>query len=317
MSPTNSAASAAAKQEPKAGVTDLTVLNMMPSRDFDETVKLHEQWGLRSMDLWGDIYGVPSVDLLDTPTAARAAATIENAGLEVYCLSTRVFDDHVEQGERDFRARHLGQLARSLTMSGILKPRIVRLIAGRLSKTDPAVNAVDVLKSEYPWVADVYREAINSIREAGYAATIENETHDCFLASADEFRDFFEWLDLGDEVSLTWDVQNNWQMGVVPSLSGYESLKPLIGYVHVKGGQSGEGSTDLAWKSSLEDASWPVQEIVQAVVDDGVSPVICLNPSHGAAKAGYDYGADPNARNFRAITLRDIEFLRRNVKGIN
>src|SRR4051812_46843247 len=167
--------------------TELTILNMMASADFDESIALHQQWGLRWMDLWGDIYGRPSVDLLDEPTAARAGTAVRNACLQVYCLSTRIFDDDVEQGEASFRAKHLAQLARSLRVAEHLEPRVVRLIAGRLSKADPAANAVEALERDHPWVADVYREAVAAIRAAGHVATIENETHDCFLGTPDEF----------------------------------------------------------------------------------------------------------------------------------
>ena len=61
-------------------------------------------------------------------------------------------------------------------------------------------------------------------------------------------------------------------MGTIPSLGVYEQLRPLIAYFHLKGGQSGEGSTALRWRSSLEDATWPVGEITRQVVADGVSP---------------------------------------------
>lgn len=296
--------------------SELTVLNMMPSRDFDTSLELHRQWGLHWVDLWGDIYGIPSVDLLDLSTAARAADAIAAAGLEVYCQSTRVFDDHVEVGEQDFRRAHLDQLGRSLKMAERLKPAVVRLIAGRLTRGDDDASSVRTLKHDYPWIAAAYRDGVKAIRDAGYDATIENETGDCFLASTEEFLEFFEWLDLGSEVTLTWDVQNNWQTGYLPTLGRYESLKPLIGYVHLKGGQSEPGSTALRWKTSLADASWPVLDIAQAVVDDGVSPLVCLNPSHGAAKDGYDYGIQASDRDVSAITLRDLEYLRENVTGL-
>ena len=90
-------------------------------------------------------------------------------------------------------------------------------------------------------------------------------------------------------------------MGVYPSLDVYNKLRDLIGYYHLKGGQQGDESGKLRWRSSLEDASWPVVEITKQVVADGVSPVICLNPSHGAAKEGYDYSN---------ITKRDLDFIR-------
>ncbi len=96
---------------------------------------------------------------------------------------------------------------------------------------------------------------------------------------------FHDDVEIGQE---TWDVQNQWQMGTYPSLKVYEELKPLIAYYHLKGGRSDGGSTSLRWKSSLEDASWPIRAITAQVIADGVSPVICLNPSHGTAEKGYD-----------------------------
>ena len=80
-------------------------------------------------------------------------------------------------------------------------------------------------------------------------------------------------------------------------------------YYHVKGGQCTPGSTKLAWNVALEDASWPVVEITKAVVQDGTSPVICVNPAqHGAEKDGYDY---------QGIVKRDIDFLRSSVAGLS
>lgn len=287
--------------------SQLTVLNMMASRDFDEAVAKHRQWGLQWMDLWGDIYGCQSIAELDLAGARRAAEAIHRAGLNVYCLSTRIFNSSVEAGEEDFRAAHLSQLEADLELATALNPQMIRLIAGRVPKANPKENAVRILKTQHPWVVDVYRDAIDAVADAGFMATIENETTDCFLALPEEFVEFFDWLDRPDRVSLTWDIQNNWQMGVFPSIEMYRHLSRLIGYVHLKGGQARKGSTGLAWRSPLEDASWPVVEIANAVVADGSSPVICLNPSHGAIKPGYDT---------RGEVERDLAFLRRRVPGI-
>jgi hypothetical protein len=114
-------------------------------------------------------------------------------------------------------------------------------------------------------------------------------------------------------------------MGAYPSIEAYRTLRPLIGYVHTKGGQAAqEDPSRLKWSVGLDAASWPVAEIIQEVVDDGVSPVICLNPSHGARLADYDYGApgafDPDVpfvqQDLSFVTARDLEFLRSNIKGI-
>jgi hypothetical protein len=96
-------------------------------------------------------------------------------------------------------------------------------------------------------------------------------------------------------------VRNLWECGTLPSLEVYEVLKPLIGYVRLKGGQHGPTSASLRFRSALEDASWPVAEIVARIVKDGVSPVICLNPSQGMAKPGCNYDR---------LTERDLAFAR-------
>jgi hypothetical protein len=79
-----------------------------------------------------------------------------------------------------------------------------------------------------------------------------------------------------------------------------------IGYYHVKGGQQQEG-IELCWKTSLEDASWPVKEITNLVVKDRISPVICINPSHGKLKDGYNYAN---------LHKRDLDYIRKIVETI-
>ena len=77
-----------------------------------------------------------------------------------------------------------------------------------------------------------------------------------------------------------------WQEGTFPSLEHYETLKSIIGYLHLKGGRVGDGRT-LEWKCGLSEASWPVTEILNQVARDGISPVVCLNPSHGKKNPEY------------------------------
>jgi sugar phosphate isomerase/epimerase len=112
-------------------------------------------------------------------------------------------------------------------------------------------------------------------------------------------------MDRRDSVFFTYDVQNLWQMGTFPTLDVYRTLKPLIGYFHLKGGKAGDDGR-LLWKSTLEDASWPVVEMTREVVRDGVSPVICLNPSHGGKLEGYDYNR---------MVQRDLEYIRSVLEG--
>ena len=149
--------------------------------------------------------------------------------------------------------------------------------------------------------------AENRYDESNYKCNYENETGDCIFGCPEEIVAFFQELGRREKVSFTWDVQNLWEVGTFPSLEVYQKLKDLIGYYHVKGGQRDETCARLRWSSSLEDASWPVLEITRQVVADGVSPVICLNPSHGAPKEGYDYSN---------TTKRNLDFLRREIPEV-
>lgn len=287
--------------------TQLTMLNSMAAPDFEEALKIHQEWGLKWLDLRDEIYGKWVKDL-DVETATKAKAAIDAAGLEVFCMSTSTFFEDIAHGESVFRETHLAQLKKSIEVAKILKPTVVRIIAAQLPERQAGENSVDLVKAKYSWIVDVYREALELIHDAGMTPTIENEAFKCFLSEPNEFVEFFDWLDRAEIAHLTWDVQNQWATGVFPTLEVYETLKPLIHYYHVKGGQTEGDSDKLVWNVALEDASWPVAEITQAVVDDGVSEVICLNPAqHGEPKPGYNYDN---------IVKRDLDFMRTAVKGI-
>lgn len=307
------------RPEPRAA---LTALNVMASWDFETATRTFARWGLRHIDLWGSIYG-DSVETLSADSSRRAVDAMAATGLRPYCLSSRVFDDHVEQGEVAFREKHLADLDRVLASARILQPKFVRIIAGRLA--DAGRDPVGRLAGEHPWVAGVYREAIDRILQAGFTPTMENEAEECFLVEPADFLRFLDWVQPPPEFKLTWDVQNAWKLGSYPTLEGFRALEPHLGYVHLKGGAAEPDQPDiLRWNVGLDKATWPVVEITQAVVDSGVSPVICLNPSHGSYRADYDYGA-PGAYSpevpitqweLGPLTEREIAFLRRTVKGI-
>ena len=287
----------------------LAILNAMASPDFDRALDLHRQWGLVWIDLKDSIYG-HTVETLDEGTALRAKDAIDAAGLKVYCLSTSLMHDDLAKGEAHFRSQHIDRVAGLATTVSILRPKYIRLLAGRLSQRPETPGALETVLREHKWVIPAYREAIDRAADLGASVTIENEARDCMLVTAQDMVGFFDALDRPRSVGLTWDIQNQWTCGSFPSLADYETLKPLLQYVHAKGGQYDDPVTRaLAWKSRLEDASWPVVEILQRVVDDGVSPVICINPPKGKLKSeyAYDYGD---------LTRLDIAFLRRAIRGI-
>lgn len=286
----------------------LTMLNVMADRDFSASLRRQKAWGIEWLDLRDAIYG-NRLAALDIAGAERARHEIDESGCQVYCLSTSVFYDKVEKGEAHFRQAHLAQLAHVLTLAPILRPKLIRLNGAHLPTRPDGEARIDVLERDFPWVVDVYREAVDRIVDAGFTPTIENEAGTCFLSEASDFTGFFDRLDRKGRVLLTWDVVNQWATGVFPTAAIYQELKPLIGYYHVKGGAGAVGGpAALAWNVTLEEASWPVLALTRQVVADGVSPVICLNPpQHGAAVPDYDY---------ESVAERDLDYLRRNVEGI-
>lgn len=285
---------------------ELTLLNAMADPDFDTALALHKEWGIKHLDIRDGVAGKWVRDLtVEEARAAKLAA--DAAGLDVFCLSTAIFYGDVTEGEAAFREKHVGALDQILEVAEVFKPKLVRIIAAQLPGRAPEDSAIEILRRDYPWVVEQYREVVDRLAAAGFTATIENEANQSFLSRTQDFIDFFEWLDRPN-VSLTWDINNQWATGVFPTEADYEQLKPLIHYFHLKGGQSDGNDQKLKWNCSLEDSSYDVVGITSRVVRDGVSPVICLNPSqHGADKPGYDYSN---------LVKRDIDFLRANVDGI-
>ena len=283
----------------------ITMLNSMADPDFEMALDRHVEWGLRHLDLKDSVFGKGVVDLSDAE-AQRAAELIEARGLSLYCMSTQLFHGDVEMGETAFRQAHLEPLDRAIAVAKTLRPSLFRLLSARTRRRDQLTDSMAYLRSEHPWVIACYREAIGRLAAAGLRVTIENECHANIFSTPTEVTSFFAELDCGAAVSLTWDVQNMWQMGTFPSLDAYRHLRPLLAYYHLKGGQSAPGTAVLRWQSSLEDASWPVQEITRQVMADGSSPVICLNASHGKRKQGYPY---------HDVLQRDLAFVRREIGG--
>jgi sugar phosphate isomerase/epimerase len=187
----------------------------------------------------------------------------------------------------------------------VLRPEVVRLLAPRLAP-GPAESALKRLDWEYPWFVAVYRDWIDRLGDAGCGVLIENEASGCVLATPADITLFFARLN-HPSARFTWDVQNLWQRGTFPSLETYQRLSPYIGEIHLKGGRHDGSGETLTEASSLEEASWPVVEIVRAVLEDGLVSYLCLNPSHGARPPDWDTWE---------VAQRDVAFLRREIPGI-
>jgi hypothetical protein len=256
------------------------------------------------LDLKEAVYG-HRVEDLEPADARRAAEAIHRHGMVVHTLSSQLFGGDIEQGQSAFAEACGRGLDRLLAVADILRPKVVRLLAAQSSAWSGQGDAGAYVSREHPWLLDRYRQAIDRIRGAGFEPMIENEVGSTLFRTPGDIVAFFDRLDRQGAVQLIWDVQNLWQVGVFPSLAVYGQVEPLIGMLHLKGGQAETPNGPLAWKANLDEASWPVAGIVRAAIHAGVSPVMCINPSHGRARAGYD--PDPQ---------RDLAFLRQSFPEI-
>lgn len=293
-------------------MTELTMLAEMMDRDLEIAVTQLSELRMTQLDLKNHVFD-RAIDDLDDERRERLAALLEKTGASVYCFSSTLGHRNInELGERHFRQEMANGIANMVETARTVRPGKVRLLSCWFDERGETADANALLEARAPWVYDAYREAIDQIEAAGLHATIENEPN-TVLSNPRETVTFFDRLER-PKATFTWDVQNMWQSGVYPSLEAYRTLRPVMDYFHLKGGRSATGKPgELAWRCPLEQASWPVKEIVSAVLADEASPVICLNPSHGAVPEGYTLGShDDRAGMMQAEALRDVAYLRAN-----
>ncbi|MBT5830254.1 MAG: TIM barrel protein [Candidatus Latescibacteria bacterium] len=286
-------------------MAQLTLLNSMAGNDIKACMDQHVAWGVRVLDLKDRLFG-KGVAQLSCDEALKIAQMANERDMSIHTMSTGLFYSDVEVGEKAFREKWFPVLDDVLQVANTLKPHQIRLLMATSSKRLDILDSTVYLSACHPWVFDVYREAIDRVVNAGFGVVIENEVHDCLFSRPQEILSFFEVLDRKDAVSFIWDVQNLWQMGTFPSLEVYHMLKPVIGMIHVKGGRADIPGGQLVWKAGLQDASWPVVPILKAAIADGVSPVICLNGSHGEKPEGYVEDAAANLK-FLRDSIEEVE----------
>lgn len=287
------------------GTAKLTMLSAMAGADVETSARRHAELGLRWLDLKDGLFG-QNIDKLNVDDARRIAAIARHHGLGIASFSTALCASDIGVGEAAFRQRHEPTLNHVLKLADILQPRSIRLISAVLEPFPGPEAVMDVVEQHHAWVFAACADMVDRITAAGCLALIENEPANMILTRPEGIQRFFARLDRPRTARYTWDVQNLWQVGVVPSLEVYRQLKPLIGCIHLKGGRSEVPGGPLVHASALADASWPVLDIVRAAVADGVAPFFCLNPSHGRKPPGFDIWQ---------TARRDIAFLRENVSA--
>lgn len=277
----------------------ITMMNNMASKDIEESIRYQAEKGLSQLDLKNHVYG-RNIGALDDGQVEKLEGVIDKHGMQLYCLSTELMSGYVEDGEAHF-SKGFAQVDRIAKVARRLEPKMIRIQAvdTRVHDSEPTIEQI---VQRHAWLVRLYRELSQELVTAtGCKVTIENTPGTCILRTEAHVKDFFDHLDMGAEVGFTWDVQNMWECGRFPDANMVDTLARDINYIHVKGGAVAEsGSQELAWKSTLQDASWDVQGVLSRVIGAGRVAAISLNPSHGRTPAGYD---------IKESIAKDIDFL--------
>jgi hypothetical protein len=293
----------------------LSVLAEMLDKDLPASLAIMREHRLPFVDLKQHVYGA-RIHELDNQVRHRLRDDLDRYGIRLSCLASTLGHRNVlATSEQDFRMAMEQGVTNLLDTAAIVRPRMIRLLACTAISASGEHYPVETMDRLAPWVIPAYQEAIRHIAAHGISVTIENEP-DSVLSSPDNVLAFFARLEGEDDTGFTWDIQNMWQSGTVPSLSVYEQLRSVINYVHLKGGRNaGENDPALRYRCGLESASWPVIDLVGRVIDDGTSPVICLNTSHGEIPAGDPFiDLDPDIPRSRIEALHDAAYIRQHFK---
>ena len=285
----------------------ISILADIAGQDLEQVVKELPEFGIELIDLKRGVFG-HAIESLDDTARNRLAALLEQSSVENYSFSSNVGYVNIStMTETEFRTHLNDGVSNMLKSLRVVRPTMIRLLACSFDNRAEWDNSNEFLERHAPWVYSAYDEAIARINDAGIIATIENEPNTIF-SNPTETIGFFDRLARREKVGFTWDIQNMWQSGSFPTVESYRLLKPIINYVHTKGGRGSEEAPNLlTWRSSLEDASWPVREILAEVLTDNPDAVICVNTSHGKVQNATD--SVDRFKLGRDEARRDITFL--------
>lgn len=285
--------------------TIATILNVMTRLEMEPAMDRHRAWGQRFLDLKGGWFGA-GVEDWTTEQVAEVAAAASRRRLRVLSLSSCLGKNEVEHGEAAFRAA-MAPLANLLATARTLTPAYVRLVAPSLAGRAQVADAAAELGERHPWYFPLIREAVDRIEETGATVVFENESPGTAFGHPAEVLGFFRALDR-PRTRMIWDVGNWWHFGCArfPTVADARALLPVIGVLHLKGGEAESPGGPLRWAAQLATTTWDVVGIVRTVLDHSRCPVVCVNPPHGAQRPGVtiDYRADLD---FLRATFPEIE----------
>lgn len=260
-------------------MVDISVMTDQLGLDFESAAKQLAEWGVQWVDLRGGIYGKGIDDVTDSE-AERAQAVLDKHGLQVACLASRLASPWLEHDlwdAKDWEAE-LKQLDRLTELAEVFDTNVLRVYAYRKPNPDVPRDRPDLEEYLEP-VSQRLREAAEIAAGHGLRLVLENETFS-LVGTCDEMRRVLEAVD-HEALLACWDVSNGWACGEPPYPDGYDKIKELIGYVHIKGakGRSDDPSVydgvALVGQDDLDYAT-----VLGAMIRDGYDGMVALHPHH-------------------------------------
>ena len=269
----------------------LLALNVMIGGNIDEALDQHQQRGFRYLDIKMDFRG-SLIEDSNLDTVQQIAQAAAQHGLGTWCLSSCLGNCSISDDDAYLHKQYAG-IERLISFIPVLNPHCVRLI---MPRGDAAVIYDERILS-------AYRDWCQSLLATGVEVVIENEIGESIGRDPQLIVTFLENLGFGDKVRYIWDIANQWQEGRFPSVTDYQTLRPVIGMIHVKGGRwNNPQEKKYAWKSMLGDSDWPVTELCALAIENNIS-AICINPPHGATPKNWAYDLNSDIAFLQNLTV--------------
>ncbi|HYH11337.1 MAG TPA: sugar phosphate isomerase/epimerase family protein [Thermomicrobiales bacterium] len=204
-------------------------------------------------------WGTNILDLTDDELA-RASSMLHDAGVRVSSIGSPIG----KIGITDDFAPHLDRFDRALEVAKRLDAPYIRIFSFFIPEGgDPASYRDEVL--------DRLRQIVD--RASGHDVTLLHENEKEIYGDVPE-----RCLDIlasigSPQLRAAWDPANFVQCGVQPHTSGYDLLRPYIGYVHIKDAKLAEGQVVPAGEGDGQ-----VRETVRALRDSGFDGFFSLEP---------------------------------------
>lgn len=190
----------------------------------------------------------------------RAAAMLQDAGIGVSSIGSPIG----KIGITDEFAPHLERFDRALHVANRLNAPYIRIFSFFIPEGDAPEAYRDT-------VLDRLRRIVDRASASDVTLLHENEK-EIYGDIPERCHDILATID-SPHFQAAWDPANFVQCGVQPHTTGYDLLRPYIGYVHIKDARLNSGEVVPAG-----DGDGQVRETLRALRDSGFDGFFSLEP---------------------------------------